>query len=81
MRGEIPYKVAKRKINGAQGFAFSTDPDAKRQFQTLRRMYEPYLQALSDHLLMPLPPWLPDERKRDDWESEPSAIAEALPWA
>ncbi|HEX6122214.1 MAG TPA: potassium channel family protein, partial [Ktedonobacterales bacterium] len=63
----------------AQGLAFSGDPSAKQQFTHLRRMYEPYLQALSDHLLMPLPPWLPDEDKRDDWESEPSAIAEALP--
>jgi len=33
----------------------------------LRRLYEPYVAALSTFLLMPLPPWLPPENTLDDW--------------
>jgi hypothetical protein len=36
----------------------------------LRAMYEPYVGALSNYLLMPLPPWLPEEHP-DDWQSSP----------
>jgi hypothetical protein len=34
-----------------------------------RAMYEPYVRALSEHLLMPLPPWLPPEKARSNWET------------
>lgn len=34
-----------------------------------RAMYEPYARALSEHLLMPLPPWLPPEKARANWET------------
>jgi hypothetical protein len=34
----------------------------------LRALYEPYVNALSLHLLMPLPPWLPEQGARDAWE-------------
>jgi hypothetical protein len=30
---------------------------AEQQLCELRQMYEPYVQALSAYLLMPLPPW------------------------
>jgi hypothetical protein len=36
---------------------------------SLRRQYEPYARALSDLLLMPLPPWLPPEGAKDNWET------------
>lgn len=34
-----------------------------------RRMYEPYITALSRHLLQPLPGWLRDTPRRDNWEA------------
>ncbi|MGH2453214.1 MAG: potassium channel family protein [bacterium] len=37
----------------------------------LRRLYEPYVGALSSLLLMPLPPWLPPAGARDNWERSP----------
>jgi len=37
-----------------------------------RPLYEPYVAALSEHLLMPLPEWLPAEQSRDDWETSAS---------
>jgi Ion channel len=35
----------------------------------LRRLYEPYANALSRFLLMPLPPWLPPEGAKDNWQT------------
>ena len=34
----------------------------------LRASYEPYVNALSTHLRMPLPSWLPPEGGADNWE-------------
>lgn len=41
---------------------------ATRQLADFRRMYEPYLNALSERLLMPLPGWLPAPAARDNWQ-------------
>ena len=32
-------------------------------------MYEPYVSALADHLLMPLPAWMPRDQVLDDWQT------------
>ena len=34
----------------------------------LRQLYEPFVSALADWLLMPLPPWLPPPGARDVWK-------------
>jgi hypothetical protein len=34
-----------------------------------RRMYEPYVNSLSQSLLMPLPPWVVATRKTDNWQT------------
>ena len=39
------------------------------QIAELRAMYEPYLAALSEHLLAPLPAWLPAAKSRSNWET------------
>src|SRR6266850_1803631 len=39
------------------------------QIAEQRAMYEPYVRALSEHLLMPLPAWLPPEKARANWET------------
>lgn len=39
------------------------------QIAELRAMYEPYVRALSEHLLMPLPGWLPPAKARANWET------------
>jgi hypothetical protein len=44
-------------------------PEAEEQLTELRRQYEPYLHALSHHLLMPLPPWMPATESADAWET------------
>lgn len=46
----------------------NASPGAEHRLSELRLMYEPYVAAMSDYLLMPLPSWLPSDRQ-DDWES------------
>lgn len=40
-----------------------------RELERLRNMYEPYVNALSHYLLMPLPDWLPSPDLTDDWQT------------
>jgi len=35
----------------------------------LRRMYEPYIQALATHLNQTLPPWIPQKKGKDNWQT------------
>jgi hypothetical protein len=35
----------------------------------MRAMYEPYALALSRHLMMPLPTWLPPEKAKFNWQT------------
>ena len=42
---------------------------ADGKLSELRRQYEPYVLALAERLLIPLPPWLPPPDAQDDWET------------
>jgi hypothetical protein len=44
---------------------------AERRLERLRAAYEPYVEALSRRLLMPLPPLVPDAAARDNWLRSP----------
>jgi len=45
-------------------------PDAEARFQELRSLYAPYLEALSEYLLMPIPDWIPPPGKaRYNWRT------------
>jgi hypothetical protein len=62
---------------------FDTDFETFRdRVDKLRKGYEPYAFALSEELLMDLPPWLPpDDGRKDNWETtawEGSAPGESL---
>ena len=48
------------------------DPSAEERLRAMRALYEPYVQALSEHLSVPVPGWitepkLPDPSKTDQW--------------
>jgi hypothetical protein len=51
------------------GMALQDGADAERRLRNLRGMYEPFVFALSEHLLMPLPRWMPPVGARDNWET------------
>jgi hypothetical protein len=55
---------------GNGGMTFR-DRKAGTQLTTLRRMYEPYVLALSRHLAIPLPVWIRDEQRPDNWQAAP----------
>jgi hypothetical protein len=43
--------------------------DAEQKLAELRLMYEPYVCALSEMLLMPLPPWIVGTEAIDNWKT------------
>jgi len=58
-----------REIVINRGLAVAPTADAAARLTAIRGSYEPYLEALSEHLLMPLPPWTPAAGATDNWES------------
>ncbi|HEX8500732.1 MAG TPA: potassium channel family protein [Pyrinomonadaceae bacterium] len=53
----------------AWGLSLRAGADADDRLRSLRRLYEPYANGLSCHLLIPLPPWLPDSARADNWQT------------
>lgn len=51
------------------GVTLNQSPEAERHFTMLRQMYEPYIDALADHLVVALPPWAPEHDQRDNWQT------------
>lgn len=51
------------------GLRFSNEESAEKRLYDIRRMYEPFVNALADHLLVSLPPWIAAERGVDDWQT------------
>jgi hypothetical protein len=58
-----------REALAAAGLVLSEGPEVDEKLRRLRRMYEPYMNALGDFLLMPLPSWVSPEGARDNWMS------------
>jgi hypothetical protein len=54
-----------------RGVGLYDGADAPERLEELRTLYEPYLYGLSRQLLMALPPWIPAEHKKDNWQSGP----------
>jgi hypothetical protein len=47
------------------GVRLRTEESSVTEFAALRATYEPYVQALSKHVMMPLPNWVPWEGEQD----------------
>ena len=58
-----------RSVLEQSGVSLRNEPGDDETLTELRKMYEPYVQVLSDHLLMPLPGWLPQPRSIDNWQT------------
>lgn len=54
----------------AKGGLNFTDNDPETKLAAFRSTYEPFLVGLSNHLLLPLPNWLPGD-KLDNWQNSP----------
>ncbi len=51
------------------GLKLNDNEAARRRLQELRGMYEPFVTALSQRFLMPLPPFLPAGEPVDNWQT------------
>jgi hypothetical protein len=51
------------------GTVLRATPEAELKLVELRGMYEPYVYALATHLNQLLPPWIPEKKSKDNWET------------
>ncbi len=58
-----------RGILEHNGASLRDGVDAELKLSELRMMYEPYVAALADRLLMPLPPWILGNAAIDNWKT------------
>ena len=58
-----------RELLGAAGVRLRDGVAAERRLAELRRMYEPYANALAEYLLLTLPAWLPAGGGFDSWQT------------
>jgi len=54
-----------------RGVKLREGPDAAQKLADLRKMYEPYAQAIARTLYISLPPWIHSEKRRDNWQAGP----------
>jgi ion channel len=48
---------------------FETHDDPGERLAHMRRLYEPYVDALARYLQMELPPWTPITKQKDNWQT------------
>jgi hypothetical protein len=58
-----------REILAREGMKLRDGEEADKELSALRRMYEPYLYALGSYLMQPLPPWIPEKKAKDNWQT------------
>lgn len=60
-----------RELLATAGLELREGPEADEHLAHLRAKYEPYVCALAEATLSPLPPWIPPADARDDWQTSP----------
>ena len=63
--------AALRDALTAVGLRLRNDEYARDKLVKLRSMYEPYVHSTGRNLMLTLPPWLPAEKVRDNWQAGP----------
>ena len=51
------------------GTRVAQDPDSLSRLNEMRALYEPYVESLSRHLQMDLPPFVPVDGRKDNWQT------------
>jgi ion channel len=63
-------QLAQLRERLAAGLKLEAPPhDFGERVAELRRMYEPYVVALARHLALPLPPWVRERERPDNWQT------------
>src|SRR5271165_6853381 len=55
----------------AAGLKLRTSDEARQKLDRLRSMYEPYVHATAQNLMLSIPPWKHPEKVRDNWQAGP----------
>jgi hypothetical protein len=58
-----------RDVLAQHGLKLRDDAEADRRLADLRDMYEPYIYALAVFLNQSLPPWIPEKKGKDNWQT------------
>jgi hypothetical protein len=65
-----PAELSRIRDTLAQyGLKLKEGEEADRKLSTLRGMYEPYIFALANYLNQSLPPWIPQKKGKDNWQT------------
>ncbi|HEV3510863.1 MAG TPA: potassium channel family protein [Candidatus Sulfotelmatobacter sp.] len=64
-------REALRSALGAAGLQLRSDEYGHEKLRRLRSMYEPYVHASGMRLMLTLPTWRHEEKKRDNWQAGP----------
>jgi hypothetical protein len=60
-----------RNALATAGMRLRQDEEADKKLLKLRSLYEPYCEALARRLLLSIPTWIRDEKKKDNWQGGP----------
>jgi Ion channel len=58
-----------RDVLAQHGLKLRDDAEADGRLADLRDMYEPYIYALAGFLNQSLPPWIPQKKGKDNWQT------------
>jgi len=65
-----PAELSRIRDTLAQyGLKLKDGEEADHQLRALRGMYEPYIFALATYLNQALPPWIPQKKGKDNWQT------------
>ena len=64
------FAVLKERLATA-GVCFVDEGEAEERLASFRDTYEPFINGLAHHLILPLPLWLPDPEQLDNWVNSP----------
>jgi hypothetical protein len=78
--GTEPKALPHERLNSAElnrirdtlaqhGLKLRDGEEADRTLNALRGMYEPYIFALASYLNQSLPPWIPQKKGKDNWQT------------
>jgi hypothetical protein len=54
-----------------RGLRLSETPEAEKKLTHLRSLYEPYAVGIAKNLFITLPPWIHEEKRKDNWQAGP----------
>jgi hypothetical protein len=81
-----PAELSRIRDTLAQhGLKLKDGEEADRKLIGVRGMYEPYVFALANYLNLTLPPWIPEKKGKDNWQTtawgESAGLVEKKPHA